>query len=149
MVILSRSSRQTDDAVGRLNAAAATRDYYVKPRVDYATVRGVEGPIVILDRVKFPTASEIVRVHLGDGSIREGQVLEVKGEKAIVQIFEGTSGIDNRSCHVEMTGDVMRIPISEDMLGRAFNGSGKPIDKGPAVLAEDYLDINVSDTQHL
>jgi V-type H+-transporting ATPase subunit B len=94
--------------------------------------------------VKFPMSSEIVRITLGDGSVREGKVLEVHGDKAVVQVFEGTSGIDNRSCHVEFTGDVMRMPVSEDMLGRTFNGSGKPIDKGSAVLAQDLLDIEGS-----
>lgn len=138
------SHKRADQVVAQLNTAAVTRDYFVKPRLDYRTVRGVEGPIVILDHVKNPKALEIVKLHLGDGSVREGQVLEIRGEKAIIQVFEGTSGIDNRSCHVELTGDVMRIPMSEDMLGRAFNGSGKPIDKGPAVLADEYLDINGS-----
>jgi V-type H+-transporting ATPase subunit B len=57
------------------------------------------------------------------------------------QVFEGTSGIDARNTRCEFTGDILRIPVSEDMLGRVFNGSGKPIDKGPNVLAEDYLDI--------
>ena len=58
-----------------------------------------------------------------------------------VQVFEGTSGIDARHTRVEFSGDILRIPVSEDMLGRVFNGSGNPIDKGPAVLAEDFLDI--------
>lgn len=57
-----------------VNAAAATRDYRVAPRLDYRTVAGVEGPLVILDDVKFPMYSEIVSIHLGDGSVREGQV---------------------------------------------------------------------------
>eukprot|EP00923_Selenidium_pygospionis_P059124 GHVN01104063.1.p1 GENE.GHVN01104063.1~~GHVN01104063.1.p1 ORF type:complete len:511 (-),score=32.02 GHVN01104063.1:1691-3157(-) len=126
------------------NVQAATRDYAIKPRMDYWTVSGVEGPLVILDNVKFPRYAEIVTIHLGDGTKREGQVLEVKGSRAIVQVFEGTSGIDNRSCHVEFSGDVLKMPISEEMLGRAFNGSGKPIDRGPRVLAEEYLDINGS-----
>jgi V-type H+-transporting ATPase subunit B len=65
----------------------------------------------------------------------------VNGKKAIVQIFEGTSGIDNLNTHVEFTGDVLRMPISEEMLGRVFNGSGVPIDKGPSILAEQFLDI--------
>ncbi len=56
-------------------------------------------------------------------------------------MFEGTSGIDARNTHVEFTGEVLTIPVSEEMLGRAFNGSGKPIDRGPPVLPEDYLDI--------
>lgn len=56
-------------------------------------------------------------------------------------MFEGTSGIDAKYTQCEFTGDILRTPVSEDMLGRVFNGSGKPIDKGPNVLAEDFLDI--------
>ena len=56
-------------------------------------------------------------------------------------MFEGTSGIDAKHTRCEFTGDILRMPVTEDMLGRVFNGSGKPIDKGPPVLAEDYLDI--------
>jgi len=123
---------------------AVTRDYRVAPRLDYRTVAGVEGPLVILQDVKFPKYGEIVSIHLADGTIRQGQVLEINGKKAVVQVFEGTTGIDNRQCHVEFSGDVLRMPISEEMLGRAFNGSGKPIDRGPPVLAEDFLDINGS-----
>lgn len=79
---------------------------------------------------------------LGDGTKRKGQVLEINGKKAIVQIFEGTNGIDNQDTNCEFTGDVLRMPISQEMLGRTFNGSGKPIDNGPPIFAEDYLDIN-------
>jgi len=120
---------------------AATRDYITQPRLDYRTVKGVNGPLVILDHVKFPTFAEIVNLTLPDGSLRRGQVLEVEGDKAVVQVFEGTSGIDAKKTRVEFTGDIMKIPVSEDMIGRIFNGSGKPIDKGPNVLAEDFLDI--------
>ena len=166
--------------------------------------------------------AEIVNLKLGDGSIRRGQVLEVDGSKAVVQVFEGTSGIDTKATSLEFTGEVgtchsqlksllhsldvgkllhphwrscrfnlgptnpapsnalaapmqaarhmadngcacefrrlakgvlhrlrclwssqvLRTPVSEDMMGRIFNGSGKPIDGGPPVLAEKYLDIN-------
>ena len=86
--------------------------------------------------------AEIVNVRLGDGTTRCGQVLEVDGTKAVVQIFEGTSGIDNRSTVLEFTGEVLRTPVSRDMLGRVFNGSGTPIDAGPPVLADKFLDIN-------
>jgi len=101
----------------------------------------VNGPLVILDNVKGPRYGEIVTLTLGDGEKRSGQVLEISGKKAVVQVFEGTDGIDNTHTHLEFTGDVLRMPISEEMLGRAFNGSGKPRDRGPAVLAEDFLDI--------
>uniref|UniRef100_A0A7N9D4Y5 V-type proton ATPase subunit B, brain isoform n=1 Tax=Macaca fascicularis TaxID=9541 RepID=A0A7N9D4Y5_MACFA len=89
----------------------------------------------------FPRYAEIVHLTLPDGTKRSGQVLEVSGSKAVVQVFEGTSGIDAKKTSCEFTGDILRTPVSEDMLGRVFNGSGKPIDRGPVVLAEDFLDI--------
>ncbi|NXS68121.1 VATB2 ATPase, partial [Pandion haliaetus] len=107
----------------------------------YKTVSGVNGPLVILDQVKFPRYAEIVHLTLPDGTRRSGQVLEVSGSKAVVQVFEGTSGIDAKKTSCEFTGDILRTPVSEDMLGKVFNGSGKPIDRGPIVLAEDFLDI--------
>ncbi|CAG8460686.1 17397_t:CDS:10 [Cetraspora pellucida] len=127
-----------------INAAAATRNYTVTPRIDYRTVASVNGPLVVLDNVKFPKFAEIVNLTLPDGSIRAGQVLEIQGKRAIIQVFEGTSGVDAKATHVEFTGDTLKIPVSEDMLGRIFNGSGKAIDKGPKVFAEDFLDINGS-----
>lgn len=81
---------------------------------------------------------------LPDGSVRGGQVLEVSGKKAIVQVFEGTSGVDTSATRVSFSGQAMKLGVSEDMQGRIFNGSGKPIDKGPTVWAEEYLDINGS-----
>lgn len=113
----------------------------IQPRLDYQTIVGVEGPLVIMENVKFPTYGEIVNVCLGDGRVRQGQILEVNKSKAVVQVFEGTSGIDTRNTHIEFTGDIMKMPISEELMGRCFNGSGKPIDKGPPVLAEDFLPI--------
>eukprot|EP00968_Pinguiococcus_pyrenoidosus_P002515 scaffold143_cov260-Pinguiococcus_pyrenoidosus.AAC.8 len=121
--------------------SAATRDFHVQPRLDYKTIRGVNGPLVILDNVKLPKYAEIVNLTLGTGETRSGQILEVAGDKAVVQVFEGTSDVDNRKTHISFTGDVLRMPISEEMLGRQFNGSGKCIDRAPPVVAEDYLDI--------
>eukprot|EP01121_Diplochlamys_sp_Union-15-3_P006192 TRINITY_DN166_c0_g1_i2.p1 TRINITY_DN166_c0_g1~~TRINITY_DN166_c0_g1_i2.p1 ORF type:complete len:514 (+),score=113.17 TRINITY_DN166_c0_g1_i2:34-1542(+) len=131
----------TNKSLIQTHIDAVTRDYIIEPRLDYRTVQGVNGPLVILDNVKLPTFSEIVNLTLPDGTQRRGQVLEVAGSKAIVQVFEGTSGIDAKETRVEFTGDILKIPVSEDMLGRIFNGSGKPIDRGPPVLAEDFLDI--------
>jgi len=131
----------TSQSAFKANVAAASRNYSVNPRLDYRTVSAVNGPLVILDNVKRPMFAEIVSLTLADGTVRKGQVLEVSGKKAVVQVFEGTSGIDARNTRCEFTGDILRMPVSEDMMGRIFNGSGKPIDKGPPVLAEDYLDI--------
>ncbi|KAI2801056.1 hypothetical protein RDWZM_009626 [Blomia tropicalis] len=125
----------------RTHAMAVNRDYISQPRLTYRTVSGVNGPLCILDQIKFPKYAEIVQLTLNDGTVRTGQVLEVSGSKAVVQVFEGTSGIDAKHTVCEFTGDILRTPVSEDMLGRVFNGSGKPIDNGPPVLAEDYLDI--------
>ncbi|KAF1775950.1 P-loop containing nucleoside triphosphate hydrolase [Phytophthora cactorum] len=119
--------------------AAVVRDYYVEPelvRLVSAALRlpyisGVNGPLVILENVKLPKFAEIVNLTLASGEKRQGKVPEVQGSKAVVQVFEGTDGIDNRHTHCEFTGDA----------GRAFNGSGKAIDGAPAVVAEEYLDI--------
>ena len=86
------------------HAMAVTRDYINQPRLIYKTVTGVNGPLVILDDVKFPKFAEIVKLNLPDGSVRTGQVLDVSGSKAVVQIFEGTSGIDSKFTTCEFTG---------------------------------------------
>jgi len=137
---LGKGSLSSHEAA-QVHAAAVSRNYQVEPRLDYRTVTGVNGPLVILDNVRLPRFAEIVNLTLNDGTVRKGQVLEVAGKKAVIQVFEGTAGIDARNTRCEFTGDVLRIPVSEDMLGRIFNGSGKPIDGGPNVLAEEYLDI--------
>ena len=80
-------------------------------------------------------------VTLGNGEVRSGQVLEVAGSRAVVQIFEGTSGIDVLNSKCKFTGDVLKMPTSGEMLGRSFNGSGKEIDGAPTVLAEEFRDI--------
>merc|ERR1712178_44354 len=123
------------------NVAAVSRDYVVEPRIQYQTVKGVSGPLVILENVKKPMFAEICLLTLPDGEKRKGQVLEVHDNRAVVQVFEGTSGIDSKTTSCEFSGDILRIGVAEDMVGRIFNGSGKPIDNGPAILAEEYLDI--------
>ncbi|KAK1332979.1 hypothetical protein QTO34_006510 [Cnephaeus nilssonii] len=130
-----------DLGAARQHMQAVTRNY-ITHTPSYRTVCSVNGPLVVLDQVKFAQYAEIVNFTLPDGTQRSGQVLEVSGSKAIVQVFEGTSGIDAQKTTCEFTGDILRSPVSEDMLGRVFNGSGKPIDKGPMVMAEDFLDIN-------
>jgi len=123
------------------HVAAASRDYVVEPRIQYQTVKGVSGPLVILENVKKPMYAEICLLTLPGGEKRKGQVLEVHDSKAVVQVFEGTAGIDSKTTSCEFSGDILRLGVAEDMVGRIFNGSGKPIDKGPHILAEEYLDI--------
>ncbi|GAX78045.1 hypothetical protein CEUSTIGMA_g5487.t1 [Chlamydomonas eustigma] len=134
----------SDELAFKAQVSALTRDYVCEPHIEYRTVAGVSGPLVVVECVKKPKYAEIVEIRLGDGTLRRGQVLEVDGTRAVVQVFEGTSGIDNRKTSLEFTGEVLTTPVSKDMLGRVFNGSGKPIDGGPPVLAEAFLDITGS-----
>ncbi|CAE7928440.1 VMA2, partial [Symbiodinium sp. KB8] len=128
----------------RLPHRATRRCLLPGPCADYRTIQGVNGPLVILDNVKGPKYSEIVNLRLRSGEVRQGQVLEVAGSTAVVQVFEGTDGIDNTHTHVEFSGETYHMPLSEDMLGRVFDGSGRPTDGGPPVLADITADINGS-----
>eukprot|EP01012_Entosiphon_sulcatum_P011576 TRINITY_DN1707_c0_g1_i1.p1 TRINITY_DN1707_c0_g1~~TRINITY_DN1707_c0_g1_i1.p1 ORF type:complete len:506 (-),score=142.41 TRINITY_DN1707_c0_g1_i1:216-1661(-) len=118
------------------------KEFHEHPHRVYQTIQAVNGPLVILDNVKGPRFAEIVELTLGNGQRRAGQVLEVNGEKAVVQVFEGTSGVDAKNTKCEFTGKILELGVSKDMLGRIFNGSGKPIDNGPPVMAEEYRDIS-------
>merc|ERR1712060_827831 len=136
----------------QVNAAAAKRDYNITPRIDYRTVLDVEGPLVILDNVKFPKFAEIVNVQLGDGQTRKGQVLEIAGKRAVVQIFEGTAGIDNMHTHYEFTGDVLRMPISTEMLGsgttQVQQAAGRQENHAMAVREDEAVHLRL-DVLHL
>jgi len=80
---------------------AATHDYNIAPRIDYRTILDVEGPLVVLDNVKFPKYAEIVNVRLGNGTMRKGQVLEIKGKQAVVQV---SFSISLNSLHLDLRG---------------------------------------------
>lgn len=116
-------------------------DLRIEPKTSYRKIVGVNGPLVVMDNIRFLKYAEIVSLTLPDGSVRQGQVLEVSGKKAVIQVFEGTAGIDVKETQVTFTGDIFKMPVSEDVLGRVFNGSGKVIDGGPDIIASDYLDI--------
>ena len=117
------------------------KEIRINPRRTYRQIQAVNGPLVILDNVDYLRYSEIVTLLLPDQSVRKGQVLEISGKKAIIQIFEGTSGIDIRGTEVTFTGDAFKLGVSEDMMGRTYNGSAKLIDNGPNIVPIDYLDI--------
>ena len=109
---------------------------------EYSTITEVNGPLIIVNKISNVKYDELVEVELSNGEKRRGQVLEVSEDKAIVQMFEGTSGIDITNTKVRFLGRVIEIPVSMDLLGRIFDGSGRPIDKGPNIIAEKRLDIN-------
>ena len=109
---------------------------------EYSTITDVNGPLIIVNKISNVKYDELVEVELSNGEKRRGQVLEVSEDKAIVQMFEGTSGIDISNTRVRFLGRVIEIPVSMDLLGRIFDGSGRPIDKGPNIIADKRLDIN-------
>lgn len=109
---------------------------------EYTSVSEVYGPLMIVEKVRGVSYGEVVEIELPSGEKRRGQVLEALEDRAVVQVFEGTRGIDTLKTKVRFTGETVRIPVSTEMLGRIFDGTGKPIDKGPPIIAEDELEIN-------
>ncbi len=109
---------------------------------EYKTVSNLSGPLMMVERVGDVSYDELAEIRLANGEKRRGKVLELDGDKALVQVYEGSSGIDVASTKVRFLGDVLKLPVSKDMLGRIFNGRGAPIDGGAPILAETSLDVN-------
>ncbi len=109
---------------------------------EYQTVSSISGPLVLVEQVDEARYGEIVEIEIGDGSIRHGQILQVENDKVLVQIFEGTEGIDVNTATVRMLGRPQELAVSMDILGRVFNGIGAPKDGGPEIIAEKRLNIN-------
>ena len=109
---------------------------------EYRTARQIIGPLVMVDGVEGITYGELTDIKLDNGELRRGRVLEVNGDKAVVQVFEGTSGLAPEEMTIKFLGKPQEIGVSEDMLGRVFDGSGRPIDKGPEIIPEKWVNIN-------
>ncbi len=109
---------------------------------EYSRIREIKGPLLIVEGVSNVAYDEIVEVELPSGEKRRGRVLDVSRGIAVVQVFEGTTGITTTGTRVRFLGKPLEIPVSEDMLGRIFNGLGEPIDGGPPIVAEDERDVN-------
>jgi len=109
---------------------------------EYKTTTEVTGPLLVVDKVEGASFDELVEVTLPSGEERRGKVLEVNDDKAVIQMFEGTTGLDVPTTKVRFTGDVLKLPVSTDLLGRTFSGSGKPIDGKPEIVPDEERDIN-------
>jgi V/A-type H+-transporting ATPase subunit B len=109
---------------------------------EYKTIQEISGPLMVVKKVQGATYDELCEIELPNGSLRRGKVLEVNGDTAVVQLFESASGINLANSKVRFLGHPLELGVSGDMLGRVFNGMGEPIDGGPAILAEEYRDIN-------
>jgi len=111
---------------------------------EYLTVSSVSGPLVVVEKTEGVKYAELVEVEFSDGEVRRGKVLEVSEDKALVQMFEGTIGLDVAGAKVRFLGKVQELGVSEDLLGRIFDGAGRPRDNGPQIIAKKRLDINGS-----
>ena len=109
---------------------------------EYRTVEEIVSPLMMVRMVENVTYDELVEIELHDGSLRRGKVLEVNGDAAVVQLFESAAGINLADAKVRFLGHPLQLGVSADMLGRVFNGMGRPIDGGPDILPEEYRDIN-------
>jgi len=109
---------------------------------EYTTVTEVAGPLMIVEGVEGVAYNEIVEIETPNGENRRGQVLEVKRDIAVVQVFEGTDDLNTKNTKTRFTGETAKIGVSLDMVGRIFDGTGKPIDGGPEVIPDKELDIN-------
>lgn len=108
----------------------------------YKSIANVIGPLMTVDHVEGVKYDELIDVQLQNGTTRQGQVLEINGSRALVQIFEGTGGINLRDSKVRFIGKPFELDVSEDMIGRVFDGLGKPKDGLNPIAAEKSLDIN-------
>ncbi|AJD30601.1 MULTISPECIES: V-type ATP synthase subunit B [Clostridium] len=109
---------------------------------EYRTVKEVVGPLMLVDQVEGVSFDELVEIELHNGEKRRGKVLEINKDKAMVQLFEGSAGINIKGAKVKFLGKPLELGVSEDMLGRVFDGLGNPKDGGPKIIPDKKLDIN-------
>lgn len=109
---------------------------------EYKTVSEVVGPLMIVEGVEGVQFEELVEIELQTGEKRRGRVLELDGDKAMVQLFEGSSGINLKETSVRFLGKPLELGVSSDMIGRVFDGLGSPKDDGPRIIPEKQVDIN-------
>lgn len=107
---------------------------------EYKTISQIAGPLIFVKNTEPVGYEEMVSVRLADGSLRRGQVLDSSDDTVVVQLFEGTTGVD-LSASVRFLGDSMKMPVSRDMLGRVLSGAGDPIDGGAPIIPDKELDI--------
>ena len=102
-----------------------------KSSIDYRTVSEVRGPILVVENTHNVAYNEVAKIRAPNGDLLTGTVLETGSGVAVIQVFEGTSGLDTDLTTVRFTGDTLKLPVSSEILGRVLDGSGKPLDKGP------------------
>lgn len=109
---------------------------------EYSTISNLSGPLMVVEKVKDIMYDELAEIRLATGERRRGRVLEITEDRALVQVYEGSTGIDADTTKIRFLGDVLMLPVAKSMLGRIFNGRGAPIDDGADIIPERSLDVN-------
>ena len=109
---------------------------------EYKSIKEIVGPLMLVDGVEGVKYDELVEIVSKDDEIRSGKVLEVNGDKALVQLFEPSQGIQMSTSRARFLGKSIELPVAEEMLGRVFDGMGRPKDGGPEIIPEKRMDIN-------
>ena len=110
--------------------------------IDYIGVKEISGPLIILDGVKEASFEEIVDIRLENGTIRSGRIVEISGDKVVIQVFEGTNGISLSNTKTRLKGKPLELAVSKEILGRVFDGIGRPIDNLGEIYPDKFLNVN-------
>ncbi|NLK88446.1 MAG: V-type ATP synthase subunit B [Clostridiaceae bacterium] len=111
-------------------------------RIEYKKLDRVEGPLIVLSNVRDAAYGEMVSIRLDNDVVKKGKIIKIDGSSAIIQVFEGTTGISTRNAAVEFKGEPMTIPLSSEILGRTFNGAGEPMDDIYQIVSPVRQNIN-------
>ncbi len=101
-----------------------------------------KGALLVAESIPGIRFNEMVEVHLANGEVKSGQAIDISEEVSIIEVFGGVSEVDLVGSRIRCKGETLKLPVSPDILGRIFNGLGEPIDGGPRIIPEAYLDIN-------
>lgn len=110
--------------------------------IEYIGLNDIKGPLAIIEGVNDSFYEEMVTVTMDSGEKRMGRVIEIEGDKAVIQLFEGTTGLSLTNTKTRFTGEPMRLPLSKEMLGRTLDGAGRPIDGMGDYFADEIRDVN-------
>jgi V/A-type H+-transporting ATPase subunit B len=110
--------------------------------LQFIGLKEINGPLVVLDNVPNASYEEMAELYLEDGTKRLGRIVEIQGQRVVIQVFEGTNGLSLTNTRTRLVGKPMELALSKEMLGRIFNGAGTPIDGFGNIFADKYADIN-------
>ncbi|MDD2439170.1 MAG: ATP synthase subunit B [Methanosarcinaceae archaeon] len=108
---------------------------------EYKTITEIAGPLIFVEKTEPVGYKEIVNINMPDGTTRRGEVLDTSSDIVVIQVYEGTGGLD-KNCGVVFTGETLKLPASIDLLGRILSGAGEPLDGGPRIVPDKMIDIN-------